>query len=148
MAATHRRAEPGDARRLFDVRRESILTLAPKGMTAALVADWAGDLTLAGMEQRVRDLEVWVAEVDGTIAGWGAIYGSRLDGLYIAPEFSGQGIGSDLLNMLERMMRDRGFQAVSAFASSNALAFYLRRGYIQTGPGTPEQGEPIRKTLS
>ena len=33
--------------------------------------------------------------------------------------------------MLERLMRARGIAAVAAEASSNALAFYIRRGYRQ-----------------
>ena len=78
---------------------------------------------------------------------WGAIRGDRLEGLYTAPEFAGHGIGSGLLVKLEGLMRARGIPVVSAYASSNALAFYLDRGYERVGIGTPEIGEPIQKRL-
>jgi len=36
---------------------------------------------------------------------------------------------------------------VRAEASSNALNFYLRRGYLASGPQTPEGAWPIVKQL-
>ena len=75
------------------------------------------------MERKLRELEVWVAELDGIVAGWGAIRGDMLEGLYTAPEFAGQGVGAGLLDMLEGLMRERGFPSVQAEASSNARGF-------------------------
>ena len=72
------------------------------------------------MERKLRELEVWVAEFDGMVAGWGAIRGDGLEGLYAAPEFAGQGVGAGLLDMLEGLMRDREFPSVRAETSSNA----------------------------
>ena len=108
---------------------------------------WAAQLTLARMEQKLRELEVWVAELDGATAGWGAIRGDMLDSLYAAPEFAGQGVGAGLLDMFEGLMRDRGFPSVHAEASPNARDFYLRRGYRATGPRTPKGAWPIAKEL-
>jgi GNAT superfamily N-acetyltransferase len=109
MSAVYRRAMPRDASRLYDVRRRSILELAPPTMPAAEAQAWAAQLTPSGMERKLRELEVWVAEFDGGVAGWGAIRGDMLEGLYVAAEFAGQGVGAGLLGMLEGLMRDRGF---------------------------------------
>jgi putative acetyltransferase len=94
-----------DANRLHDVRRRSILELAPPTMPAAEAQAWAERLTLSGMERKLRELEVWVAELDGTVAGWGAIRGDLLEGLYTAPEFAGQGVGAGLLDRLDARAR-------------------------------------------
>jgi putative acetyltransferase len=147
MGAVHRLAKPKDAGRLHDIRRRSILELAPPTMPKADAQAWASQLALAGMERKLRELEVWVAELDGVIVGWGAIRGDRLEGLYAAPEFAGQGVGAGLLDMLEGRMRDRGIQAVRTEASSNAREFYLRRGYQANGPQTPNGAWPIAKEL-
>ena len=117
-------------------------------MTVAQAQAWAAKLTLAGMERKLRELEIWVVELDDIVAGWGAIRGGYLEGLYTAPPFAGRGVGAGLLDMLERLMRERGVEAVEADASSNALAFYIRRGYGRTalkrltGPG------PLRKLFN
>jgi putative acetyltransferase len=146
-AAVHRLATLEDATRLFDVRRRSILELAPSGMPVADAEVWARQLTPAGMERKLREFEIWIAELGDVIAGWGAIRGDILEGLYTAPEYAGQGVGAALLERLEALMRGRGVVAVHAEASSNAKAFYLRRGYRETGPQTPVGAWPIAKPL-
>ena len=147
MAAVHRIATSDDAIGLFEVRRRSILDLAPPAMSIGEAEAWANKLTLSGMQQKLRDLEIWVAELDGVAAGWGAIRSDVLEGLYTAPEYAGRGVGAALLERLEGSMRGRGIQAVRAEASSNARAFYLRRGYRATGPQTADGAWPISKQL-
>jgi putative acetyltransferase len=147
MGAIHRLATLDDACCLYLIRRRSILELAPPSMVTLAAEVWAAKLTLAGMERKLRDLEIWVAELDEAVAGWGAIRGGYLEGLYTAPEFAGCGVGGDLLDMLERLMRARGIPAVESEASSNALAFYIRRGYRENGPQTQNGAWPIAKML-
>jgi putative acetyltransferase len=145
MAAVHRPATLDDAAALFEVRRRSILELASKGLPAGEAEAWAAKLTLAGMEGKLRELDIWVAEVDGVVAAWGAIRGDILEGLYVAPGFAGRGVASDMLTRLEGLMMARGVAAVHAEASSNARAFYLRRGYRMSGPLTAGGAWPIIK---
>ena len=147
MGAVHRLATLDDARRLLEIRRSSILGLTAPAMSTLESQLWAAQLTLVGMKRKLRELEIWVAERDGVVAGWGAIRGDVLEGLYTAPEFAGGGVGAALLEMLERLMRERGIPAVRAEASSNARAFYLRRGYRSTGAQTPDGAWPIVKPL-
>ncbi len=144
----HRPATLDDAERLFEVRRKSIVILAPKAMPVADAQRWAANLTVAGMQRKILALEIWIAEQDGAALGWGAIRGDRLEGLYTEPEFAGVGIGTALLGLLEGLIRARGIPAVHAEASVNAEAFYLRRGYEPNGLPTAEGGRPIVKRLA
>ena len=147
MAPVYRLAMRTDANRLYDIRRRSILELAPPTMPAAEAQAWAAQLTLSGMERKLHDLEIWVAERGDIVAGWGAIRDDMLEGLYTAPEFAGQGVGARLLVWLEGLMREREVRSVRLEASSNARGFYLRRGYRATGPQTPDGAWPILKVL-
>jgi putative acetyltransferase len=147
MGAVYRLAKRKDASDLYDIRRRSILELAPPAMPKAEAQAWAAQLTLSGMERKLRELEVWVAELDGAVVGWGAIRGDMLEGLYVAVEFAGQGVGAGLLGMLEGLIREREFPSVHAEASINARGFYLRRGYRAAGPQTPKGAWPIAKEL-
>ena len=145
MASVYRPAVRKDADRLYDIRRRSILELAPPTMPAAEAHAWASRLTLSGMERKLQELEIWVAERGGVVAGWGAIRGDWLAGLYAAPEFAGQGVSTGLLDRLEGLMRERGFPSVRLEASSNARGFYLRRGYRATRPQTADGAWPVVK---
>jgi len=144
-AVPHRQGTLDDAASLFEVRRRSILALAPPVMSIADAERWAAQVTLAGMEQKLRELEIWIAEPEGVVVGWGGIRGDCLEALYTIPEYAGQGIGAALLGRLEELMRGRGVEAVRAEASPNALGFYLRRGYRVTGPQTPVGAWPIAR---
>ena len=147
MKVEHRLATLNDAKRLFELRRQSINELAVQGMPIAEAASWAEKLTVAGMQRKLSELEIWVAEIGAKVVGWGAIRGDRLEGLYTDPEFAGRGIGTELLGVLEGVMRERGILTVRAEASSNAEEFYLRRGYEPVGLPTPEGTLPIAKRL-
>jgi putative acetyltransferase len=130
MDAVYGLAMREDASRLYDIRRRSILELAPPTIPAAEAQAWAERVTLSGMERKLRELEVWVAELDGTVAGWGAICGDMLEGLYTAPEFAGQGVGTGLLDRLEGLMANASSRrcalrqvqtpAVSTFVAATA----------------------------
>jgi hypothetical protein len=89
MSADYRPATHKDTSVLYDIRRRSILELAPPAMPEVEARAWASKLTLSGMERKLRELEIWVAELSGIVAGWGAVRGDSLEGLYTAPEFSG-----------------------------------------------------------
>src|SRR6201999_4535936 len=115
---------PDDAATLFDVRRRSIMELASRGLPAGEAETWAAKLTLAGMERKLRELEIWVAELDGAPAGGGAIRGAIVEGSYAPPRCAGRGVGTAMLAHLEGLMVARGLAAVHAEASSNALEFY------------------------
>jgi len=145
MDAVFRPVTLNDAAVLFEIRRRAILELAPPGMPGGEAKAWAAKLTLAGMQQKLSQFEVWVAEFDGVTAAWGGIRGDTLEALYTAPEFAGRGVGAALLETLERRMRGSGVDTACAEASSNARAFYLRRGYLMSGPQAPNGAWPITK---
>jgi putative acetyltransferase len=147
MNARHRLATLDNSNRLFDLRRRSITQLAPKGMSSAEAESWAESLASAGMDWKIRELEIWIAEISETVIGWGAIRDDRIEGLYVAPEFAGQGVGTELLGLLEELMCARGIPTAYADASSNSEVFYLRRGYERSRPRTSEGAQPIRKLL-
>src|ERR1700676_4245133 len=147
MKAAHRPATRDDADRLFELRRQAITQLAAKGMPAAEATSWAENLTIAGMQRKIRELEIWIAEIDKRVVGWGAIRGDRLEGRDTEPKFAGRGIATELLGLLEGLMRGRGVSAVRAEASANAEAFYLRRGYERTEARTSQGAQPMRKRL-
>jgi putative acetyltransferase len=137
-----------DASRLFELRQQAIIALAPKGLSVAEAEAWSATLAVEGMERKIRELEIWVAEVNGTVVGWGAIHVDRLEGLYTDPAFAGRGVGTELLALLESLMQARGIPAITAKASANAVKFYRRRGYEPVGLRTPEGAQPMRKRLS
>jgi GNAT superfamily N-acetyltransferase len=153
-----RPAVPGDAARLLELRLASILQLASRDLSGVPLVEWASRVTLADMERRIQEMDVWVSEVRdrdpervaaaATIVGWMAVDGDRLEGLYTDPRFERRGIGTALLIAAEDLARSRGGVVLRAEVSRNAEEFYRRQGFVPEGPALPHGAQPVVKRLS
>jgi ribosomal protein S18 acetylase RimI-like enzyme len=73
---------------------------------------------------------VWVDEVEGEIAGFAAVTGRELRGLYVDPAAQGAGVGSRLLSEAE----GAGACELEVFAANgHARGFYEARGWRDDG---------------
>jgi|SRR4051812_40338968 hypothetical protein len=70
MSAAHRPPTRAGAAQLLALRQRSIIALAPAGMPVADAQMRAANLGLSGMEAKLRELEIWLAERDARVAGW------------------------------------------------------------------------------
>jgi putative acetyltransferase len=142
-----RAATRSDAEVLHELRRRSILQLAPTSMSVARAREWANKGSVEFMRQRLEEVEAWVAEEHGEILGWVAVRGDYLDALYVEPARSGQRIGTFLLRLAEEELRRRGIEIVRVDASWNSEGFYLRHDYEFIGPRPPDDARPMRRRL-
>jgi GNAT superfamily N-acetyltransferase len=82
--------------------------------------------------EQIASGEVLVAEVEGTIAGFAAVIGGELDGLFVEPELWRNGIGAALVEAAAHEARRRGL-SLSVTANPTALGFYQRCGFSVEG---------------
>ena len=101
-------------------------SLANEEHRAALEANPdAIELPLDQLEQG----QVLVAELDGRIAGFAAIVGSELDGLFVEPDLWRQGVGSALVGEAVHDARRRGV-TLTVIANPVAKSFYESCGFV------------------
>jgi putative acetyltransferase len=117
-------------------------------MSVAQAVDWSSRLTPEAMTQRLNDAEFWVAEADNAIVGWVGIRSDEIYGLYVDPRFVNRGIGSGLLRLAEEIMLAAGISKARLEASWNAEAFYVRQGYLPTGPRPRDDTRIFEKALA
>ena len=91
--------------------------------------------------------DVWVAEIDGAPVGYASMTAAWLDGLFVAPEHAGRGIGGLLLDLV-KSLRPAGF-ALWVFESNvPARRFYERHGLVELehtdGSGNEERAPDLR----
>ncbi len=103
-------------------------------------ADPVGD-TLADFTAQIRGEAVYVAEVQGELAGFVSVWepDSFVHHLYVAAAHRKRGIGSALLAALESSL-PRPYRLKCAEANTTALAFYAKQGWREVGPGHGEEG--------
>jgi chorismate mutase/GNAT superfamily N-acetyltransferase len=142
-----RPAEPDEAEALADLHTAARAAAVP-AMPATVHTP---EETRVWMRGRVGSShEVWVAERDGAPVGYAALSAEGehwLDDLYVAPGFTGVGIGSALLE-LAKAVRPEGF-ALWVFASNEgARRFYRRHGLLELeetdGSGNEERAPDLR----
>lgn len=144
MAEMARIAQPNDAavvaqllddfNREFDTPTPGAAVLAPRleqllagdQVFAVLIGEPAAGLALVTLRPNV-----WY---DGPVA--------LLDELYVVPGRRGQGLGTELLHLVEHVVRERGGELLEINVDGedvDARRFYERHGYRNSEPGRQDQ---------
>lgn len=96
---------------------------------------------------RLREDDVWLAEVDGQPAGYARCTPTWLDDLYVAPGYARRGVGSALLDLV-KAQRPAGFCLWVFEMNTPARGFYARHGLIELertdGSANEERAPDIR----
>ncbi len=80
-------------------------------------------------ERLAAQEDLWVAEVGGGVVGYCHVVGAWLDAIYVAPEATGRGIGSALLDLVKSLRPD-GFALWVFVSNEPAQRFYRRHGLV------------------
>jgi len=92
---------------------------------------------------QIANGQVIVAEVDGQIAGFAAVVGGELDGLFVEPDLWGRGIGRVLADAAVHEARDRGL-ALTVIAAPSARIFYESCGFSVEGEAQTRFGPALK----
>jgi GNAT superfamily N-acetyltransferase len=112
--------------------------LAPEELASVTLEDrlaaWQRVLDEGGL--------VWVAEIDGGLAGFAFVEGPELTALYVDPVAQGAGVGSALLAEAQAA----GARELRVLeANGLAREFYAARGWRDDGEGAIYRGRPTRR---
>ena len=135
-----RRARPEDADAIADVYLSSFAATYdfPRAHSDDDVRRWVAEVLL-----RMR--EVWVAtSPHGAVMAMMALTSDMVDQLYVAPGWTGKGIGSRLVG-LAKERRPEGLDLYTFQANAGARRFYERHGFsaVALGDGSDnEEGQP------
>ena len=74
---------------------------------------------------------IFVAIYREKIVGFASLLVNKLEigGVYVNPEFSRQGIGSKLLEVVENTAIEKGYKLIYVCSSLTAIKFYQKHGY-------------------
>jgi putative acetyltransferase len=137
---TLRDATPADSEAIRAVHRTSITELGSDSYTQEQVDAWAQGCDSADYTAAIEALAYIVAERDGEIVGFGSLnltrpegYEAAVDaeitGVYVHPDHSREGIGTELYTELEQRARAEDIGTLGLKASRNAVPFYEHHGY-------------------
>ena len=94
---------------------------------------------------QIANGQVIVAEAGGVIAGFAAVVGGELDGLFVEPDLWGLGIGRVLVDAATHEARKKGL-SLTVIANPRARLFYERCGFAYEGEEQTRFGPGLRMT--
>jgi putative acetyltransferase len=123
---------PADAPLVAEIFRASIAELTGDDYSAAQQEAWAAAADdAAAFGARLAGAVTLLGTIAGEPVGFASLAGAdRLDMLYVHPAAAGQGVGSMLLDALERLARSRGAGRLTADVSDSAQEFFRRHGFV------------------
>lgn len=92
---------------------------------------------------QIANGQVIVAELNGDLAGFAAVVGGELDGLFVEPDLWGLGIGTALVEAATHEARLSG-RTLKVTASPSAKPFYESCGFSVEGEEQTRFGPALR----
>ncbi len=125
---------PGDAVGLRELFAASIEELTQDDYDEEQRSAWATAAADAeAFARRLAGQLTLVVQIDGTYAGFASLKDNAvLDMLYVHPWHAGEGVGTALVDALERIAAARGAMAITVDASDTSAIFFEGRGYVAT----------------
>lgn len=137
---TLRLAQPDEHEELEELQRRASLELPEYRDQLILHPD-----AIYLPEGQIANGQVIVAEFHGEIAGFAAVVGGELDGLFVEPDLWGQGIGRALADAATHEARRRGL-SLTVVASPRARRFYEHCGFTVESEEQTRFGPALRMT--
>ncbi len=130
-AATLRPFLPADAPMLAAIFRASVEDLTADDYDEDQRTAWASVAEDEdGFGRKLAGLLTLVATIDGAPAGFASLKGiDKIEMVYVYPTIARQGIGTLLIDALEKLSKARDAKRLTVDASDTARVFFERRGY-------------------
>jgi putative acetyltransferase len=130
-----RRADLKDIEAISKLYYDTIVTVNNKDYNDEQILAWSATASNEeGWVRRIEEQDFYVAIIDNKIVGFASIDNTGyLDLLYVHKDYQRQGIGSKLLQEMEKIAHELELKEVSVQSSFTAKPFFETHGFKVTG---------------
>lgn len=129
----HVNVRPASVHDASDIRRvhqNAVRVLSREDYTPDQIKGWIGNLAAQNYVDSMEGGEhLWVAELEGQVVGFAGRKGAEITAVYVDPAYARQGIGHQLLRVVEESLADADLNTVYLDAPVNAVPFYTSLDY-------------------
>jgi len=134
---------PADTPLLAEIFRASVEGLTGDEYDEGQQEAWAAAVDdEAAFAARLSGALTLIATQDGSPVGFTSLKdGTHIDFLYVHPAVAGQGVGTMLVDALEKLAAARGASKLDADVSDSAHEFFRKRGFVDQRRNTVQRAD-------
>jgi len=129
-----RTANQEDAVVIHDIHTKAVRITCAKSYSKTQIEVWLEKRSPEGYYNGINNKEMFVAELDKQIVGFGHAYSGAIVAIFVYPEYQGIGIGKGLLNYALPIALNNSSN-VTIEATPNAFEFYKNCGFTKVSDG-------------
>jgi GNAT superfamily N-acetyltransferase len=150
LPATVRPAEPADYPDLSHLIRGTLRSSNAADYNRQVILNLQRAYSAAALARLAKRRRIWVAvdeDDNGRIVGTVSLEDDTVQGLFVAVDRQGEGIGRRLMGYAEAAARAKGRNLVRLSSSLTALQFYLHLGYQEIEAAGDEFYGPVVRMM-
>lgn len=125
-----RKAKLTDAEIIHNIHTMSVKGLCNNSYSNFEITNWLKNRTPDGYKSAIINNEMYLAEYNNTVVGFGHAITGEIVANFVLPEYSGLGIGKKLLEY-GLQIASKGSEKIILTATANAIEFYEKFGFIK-----------------
>ena len=126
---TIRKAEESDAEPIYELHLRSVRQLCSSAYSHEIIEGWLKNRTPAGYLNGIRKGEMYVAEINGQIVGFGHAIPGEIWAIFIEPGYVRSGIGTMLAEHGVKLAATGKIRVIRLESTLNARQFYEKLGF-------------------
>lgn len=139
-----RNFKESDAEEVSSLIRRSIMNRNNKGYKLSELYSICNYYSADNLRSGINEKHTVVCVDKGKIIGTMTLKADEVKTLFIDPKYQGNGLGTKLMDLLEKEAKDKALSKIWGVAALSAVDFYKARGYVVVGEKLhPEWGKGI-----
>ena len=119
----------GDERKIANLCKKCILEINRKNLTKKQSDFLIQEFSPKGIIRYSKLATVYVAKLNEKPVGTVTLFNNQIKGMFVNPDFHGRGIGTQMLEHVEKIAAKKGYPFTFLNSSKFAVKFYKKFGY-------------------
>jgi len=122
--------KPEDADEVVAIIHRALFEVNSADYSAETIQSMVEELTPQALKDLALKRDVFVAKQNDRAVGTVSLDANKVFTLFVDNSLHDKGVGRELMDYVERLGKDRGYEEIELPASLTAHTFYLKLGYI------------------
>jgi len=139
-----RKFTPEDAEEVSNVIRRALALINSKDYQEDQIKSMIEKFSPQAVLERSQKRSMFVTIIDFKIVATGSLQNDTIYSLFVDPDYNGIGIGTKLMEYLEKLARSNHVKVLKVPSSITAIGFYSQLGYVEDKEAISEDNSTVQ----